>query len=99
MACGFCLTGKMGLVRNLTPAEIGQILAISALTVKSHLQKIYRKLHVHNRAQAASHATRRFRHTAVTLALENLRGSRLRTRRRGTAPWHFRKPRSTHEVP
>ena len=35
--------------------EIGQILAISALTVKSHLQKIYRKLRVHNRAQAVSH--------------------------------------------
>jgi DNA-binding CsgD family transcriptional regulator len=35
--------------------EIGQILAISALTVKSHLQKIYRKLQVQNRAQAASH--------------------------------------------
>jgi len=35
--------------------EIGQILAISALTVKSHLQKIYRKLQVHNRAQAVSY--------------------------------------------
>ncbi len=37
-----------------TNAEIGQLLGISALTVKSHLQRIYRKLQVHNRAQAVS---------------------------------------------
>ncbi|MBC7727081.1 MAG: helix-turn-helix transcriptional regulator [Microbacteriaceae bacterium] len=34
--------------------EIGQILELSALTVKNHLQKIYRKLQVNNRVQALS---------------------------------------------
>lgn len=34
--------------------EIGQILDLSALTVKNHLQKIYRKLQVNNRVQALS---------------------------------------------
>jgi transcriptional regulator EpsA len=33
--------------------EIGVILELSTLTVKNHMQKIYRKLNVHNRAQAA----------------------------------------------
>lgn len=40
-------------VRNgKTNQEIGQILGISAPTVKNHLQKIMRKLNVSNRAQA-----------------------------------------------
>lgn len=34
--------------------EIGVILELSSLTVKNHMQKIYRKLNVHNRAQAVS---------------------------------------------
>ena len=34
--------------------EIGAILNISTLTVKNHLQKIYRKLNVHTRVQAVS---------------------------------------------
>ena len=34
--------------------EIGAILNISTLTVKNHLQKIYRKLNVHSRVQAVS---------------------------------------------
>lgn len=37
-------------------AEIAALLGISALTVKSHLQQIYRKLQVHNRTQAAAAA-------------------------------------------
>ena len=34
--------------------EIGAILTISTLTVKNHLQKIYRKLNVHTRVQAVA---------------------------------------------
>ena len=34
--------------------EIGAILQLSTLTVKNHLQKIYRKLNVHSRVQAVS---------------------------------------------
>jgi DNA-binding CsgD family transcriptional regulator len=34
--------------------EIGDILAISPLTVKNHVQKILRKLDVQNRAQAVA---------------------------------------------
>jgi transcriptional regulator EpsA len=37
-----------------TNAEIGTILNISAFTVKNHLQRIFRKMDVLNRAQAAS---------------------------------------------
>ncbi len=37
-----------------TNHEIGQILAISPLTVKNHVQKILRKLNVSNRAQAVA---------------------------------------------
>ena len=34
MACGFCLTGKMGLVRHLTAAEIaGQVRVLAAATI------------------------------------------------------------------
>jgi transcriptional regulator EpsA len=36
--------------------EIGVILNISPLTVKNHVQKIFRKFNVHNRAQAVSRA-------------------------------------------
>src|SRR4249920_1282338 len=33
MSCGFCLTGKMGLVRNLTPGEIaGQVRVLAKAT-------------------------------------------------------------------
>jgi len=35
-----------------TNEEIGRILDISAFTVKNHLQRIYRKMDVLNRAQA-----------------------------------------------
>lgn len=37
-----------------TNFEIAQILDISALTVKNHLQKMFKKLNVHNRAQAVA---------------------------------------------
>jgi len=37
-----------------TNQEISQILGISALTVKNHMQKLFRKLDVHNRAQAVA---------------------------------------------
>lgn len=40
--------------RGKTNGEIGQILDISFFTVKNHLQRIFRKLDVLNRAQAAS---------------------------------------------
>lgn len=36
--------------------EIGALLSISPLTVKNHVQKIFRKFNVHNRAQAVSRA-------------------------------------------
>jgi DNA-binding CsgD family transcriptional regulator len=35
-------------------AEIAQILSISQLTVKNHVQKILRKLGAHNRTQAVA---------------------------------------------
>ena len=38
--------------RGKSNPEIGMILDLSALTVKNHLQRIYRKLNVHNRVQA-----------------------------------------------
>ncbi len=37
-----------------TNQEIAQILEISALTVKNHMQKLFKKLNVHNRAQAVA---------------------------------------------
>lgn len=37
-----------------TNYEISQILDISALTVKNHMQKLFKKLNVHNRAQAVA---------------------------------------------
>ncbi|MFT3735770.1 MAG: LuxR C-terminal-related transcriptional regulator [Rhodocyclaceae bacterium] len=40
--------------KGKTNLEIGQILDISPLTVKNHVQKILRKLNVSNRAQAAA---------------------------------------------
>ena len=43
------------LQRGKTNQEIGVILDISALTVKNHVQRILRKLNVHNRAEAAAH--------------------------------------------
>ncbi len=39
-------------VRGKTNPEIGMILSLSSLTIKNHLQRIYRKLNVHNRVQA-----------------------------------------------
>ncbi|MBV8124198.1 MAG: helix-turn-helix transcriptional regulator [Burkholderiaceae bacterium] len=44
------------LLLGKTNVEIGMILAVSALTVKNHLQKIYRKLNVGNRVQAIARA-------------------------------------------
>jgi DNA-binding CsgD family transcriptional regulator len=38
-------------------SQIAQILSISHLTVKNHMQNILRKLDAHNRAQAAARAT------------------------------------------
>jgi len=39
MACAFCLTGKMGLVRNLTAGEIaGQVRVLASLVVTRRLQ-------------------------------------------------------------
>jgi transcriptional regulator EpsA len=37
-----------------TNSEIAIILGISALTVKNHMQKLFKKLNVHNRAQAVA---------------------------------------------
>ncbi len=37
-----------------TNADIGAILGISEFTVKNHLQRVFRKLNVSNRAQAVS---------------------------------------------
>lgn len=39
-------------VRGKSNPEIGMILSLSSLTIKNHLQRIYRKLDVHNRVQA-----------------------------------------------
>jgi transcriptional regulator EpsA len=41
---------KMGKTNN----EIAQIVTISELTVKNHLQKVFQRLNVHNRAQAVA---------------------------------------------
>ena len=40
-----------------TSGEIGSHMRISSMTVNSHVKSIYRKLHVHNRAQAVSCAS------------------------------------------
>ena len=40
--------------KGKTNGEIGQILDISFFTVKNHLQRIFRKLDVLNRAQAVA---------------------------------------------
>jgi transcriptional regulator EpsA len=41
-----------------TNSEIGSILSISGFTVKNHMQRIFQKLNVFNRAQAVSKITR-----------------------------------------
>ncbi|AYQ30201.1 MULTISPECIES: XrtB/PEP-CTERM-associated transcriptional regulator EpsA [unclassified Polaromonas] len=41
-----------------TNSEIGAILSISGFTVKNHMQRIFQKLNVFNRAQAVSKVTR-----------------------------------------
>lgn len=41
-------------IKGKSNAEIGEIVHLSHLTVKNHLQNIYRKLGVHNRMQAIS---------------------------------------------
>ena len=41
-----------------TNSEIGSILSISGFTVKNHMQRIFQKLNVFNRAQAVSKVTR-----------------------------------------
>jgi DNA-binding CsgD family transcriptional regulator len=41
-----------------TNSEIGSILSISGFTVKNHMQRIFQKLDVYNRAQAVSKVTR-----------------------------------------
>ena len=41
-----------------TNSEIGSILNISGFTVKNHMQRIFQKLNVFNRAQAVSKVTR-----------------------------------------
>lgn len=49
----------LNLVREgKTNHEIGEVLSISPLTVKNHVQKILRKLGVSNRAQAVAHSVR-----------------------------------------
>lgn len=50
----------LGLVaRGYTSGEIGSCLVISAQTVNSHIQNLYKKLQVHSRAQAVSIASER----------------------------------------
>jgi len=41
-------------MRGKSNDEIGQIVHLSKLTIKNHLQKIYKKLNVHNRVQAVA---------------------------------------------
>jgi DNA-binding CsgD family transcriptional regulator len=43
-------------VRGKTSAEIGMIFDVTGRTVEKHLESIYRKLGVHNRAAAVAHA-------------------------------------------
>ncbi|HQR41726.1 MAG TPA: transcriptional regulator EpsA [Gemmatales bacterium] len=48
--------------KGKTNQEIGMILEISAFTVKNHLQRIFKKLDVMNRAQAVSKIETKFNH-------------------------------------
>jgi transcriptional regulator EpsA len=55
-----------------TNQEIGQILDISPLTVKNHIQKILRKLDVTNRAQAVARVTALRAHDCSVEAARNM---------------------------
>jgi two-component system, NarL family, nitrate/nitrite response regulator NarL len=44
------------LVQGLTNRQIGARMGISANTVANHIQRILRKLKLHNRVQAATYA-------------------------------------------
>jgi DNA-binding NarL/FixJ family response regulator len=63
MPCGTALTDRESEILRcishgrLTP-EIGIDLGISTQTVSAHVRNIYKKLHVHSRAQAVSYASR-----------------------------------------
>jgi len=45
--------------RGLSNDEIARQVSISTATVRSHLKRVYRKLHLHSRAEAVSFAARR----------------------------------------
>ena len=53
MDCDFCLTGKMGFVRNLTPGEItGQVRVLAEPASGLHGTAVQRRPHGHGRAAA-----------------------------------------------